>query len=127
MVALSFNEVQVQWLPFPAKGTKVGEVIDQVVREVRVVLDTVWRLNDNFVILGIEGVLNMLHGEGCQELSRLRDLAASRDAVVLENVPEGIHKLAGRIVQKWWKRHGLPEALHRRVADYVTTVSDFSD
>jgi hypothetical protein len=32
--------------------------------------DTVWWLNDNFAILAIEGVLNMLHGEGCQELSR---------------------------------------------------------
>jgi hypothetical protein len=29
---------------------------------------TVWQLNDNFIILSVEGVLNMLNGEGCQEL-----------------------------------------------------------
>jgi hypothetical protein len=43
----------------------------------------------------------MLNGEGCQELNRLRDLAASRDAAVLEDVPEDMHKLAGRIVRRW--------------------------
>jgi hypothetical protein len=41
----------------------------------------VWQLNDNFVVLAIEGVLNMLHSSGCQELSRLRDLAASSDGL----------------------------------------------
>jgi hypothetical protein len=52
-------------LPFPDRGAKVEEIIDWVVGEVKVVPDTVWRLNDNFTILGIEGVLNMLNGEGC--------------------------------------------------------------
>jgi hypothetical protein len=46
----------------------------------------------------MEGVLSMLNGKGCQELSRLRDLAGSREAVVLEDVPEDVHKLMGRIV-----------------------------
>jgi hypothetical protein len=40
----------------------------------------------------------MLNGEGCQELSWLRDLASSHDAAVLEDVPEDVHKLAGGIV-----------------------------
>jgi hypothetical protein len=43
-------------------------MINWVVGEVKAVLDTVWRLNDNFTILGIEGVLSMLNDEGCQEL-----------------------------------------------------------
>jgi hypothetical protein len=75
--------------------------------------DTIWRLNDNFTILGIDGVLNMLNGKGCQELGWLHDLAGSRDAMVLEDIPEDVHKLVGRIVQKWWKPHGLPEALRK--------------
>jgi hypothetical protein len=37
----------------------------------------------------------MLHGEGCQELGQLRNLAGSSDAAVLEEVPEDVHKLAG--------------------------------
>jgi hypothetical protein len=92
---LSFEEVKVQCLPFPDKGAKVEEVIDWIVREVKVVPDTIWRLNDNFTILGTKGVLSMLNGEGCQELGRLHDLASSRDTVVLEDVPEDVHKLTG--------------------------------
>jgi hypothetical protein len=71
-------------------------------------LDTISRLNNNFAILNIEGVLSMLNGEGCQELGRLRDLDGSHDAAVLEDVLEDVHKLVGQIVRKWWKPHGLP-------------------
>jgi hypothetical protein len=71
-------------------------------------LDTISRLNNNFAILGIEGVLSMLNGEGCQELGRLRDLDGSHDAAVLEDVLEDVHKLVGQIVRKWWKPHVLP-------------------
>jgi hypothetical protein len=63
--ASSFDEVQAQCLPFPDKGAKVEEMIDWVVGEVKALPDTVWRLNDNFTILGIRGVLNMLNDEGC--------------------------------------------------------------
>jgi uncharacterized protein YhaN len=94
-LASSFDEVKAQCMPFPNKGVVVEEMIDLIAEEVKAVPDTVWRLNDNFAVLGIEGVLNMLHGEGCQELGRLRDLAVSRDAMVLKDVPEDVRKLAG--------------------------------
>jgi hypothetical protein len=93
---------------------------------VKVVSDTVWRFNDNFVVLGIEGVLNMLNGEGCQELNRLCDLAASHDTAVLEDVSKDMHRLVGRIVRRWWKPHGLPEALHQHEAAHAVIVS-YSD
>jgi hypothetical protein len=51
-------------LPLPDKGVKVEEMIDWVVGEVKAVSNTAWRLNENFVVLGIEGILNMLNGEG---------------------------------------------------------------
>jgi hypothetical protein len=89
----------------------VEEMINWIVGEVKVVPDTVWWLNNNFTVLGIKGVLSMLNGKGCQELARLRDMAASDDAAVLEDVPEDMRRLARRIVQKWWNAHGLPEAL----------------
>jgi hypothetical protein len=126
-VASSFDEVKAQCLPFPDKGMKVEEMIDWVVGEVRAVLDTVWWLNDNFTILGIEGVLSMLNGEGCRELSQLHDLAASHDVAVLEDVPEDVRKLARRIDRKWWKPHGLPEALQRLKTAHAATVSDSSN
>jgi hypothetical protein len=85
----------VQCMPFPNRGVVVEEMIDWIAEEIKAVSDTVWQLSDNFVILGIEGVLNMLHGEGCQELGRLHDLATSRDATVLKDIPKDVQKLAG--------------------------------
>jgi pantothenate kinase-related protein Tda10 len=65
---------------------------------VKAVPDTLWRLNDNFAVLVFEGVLSMLNDEWCKELGRLRDLAGSHDATVLNDVLEDVHKLAGCIV-----------------------------
>jgi hypothetical protein len=101
----------------------VEEMLNWLAKEVKDVPDTVWRLNDNFVVLGIEGVLNMLNGEGCQELTWLRDLAISCDTAMLEDVTG----LAWQIVRKWWKPHGLPKALRRLEAARATTVCDFSN
>jgi hypothetical protein len=65
IVASSFNEVQVWCLPFPGKGTKIEEMIELVVREVKLVPDTVWQLNNNFTVLDVESILSMLNNEGC--------------------------------------------------------------
>jgi hypothetical protein len=70
-------------------------MFEWVVGEVKAVPDTVWRLNNNLTVLGINGVFKMLNGEGCQEIGRLRDLVGSYDATFLENVLEDVHKLAG--------------------------------
>jgi hypothetical protein len=122
-MASSFAEVQVQCLSFFDKGAKAEEMIDWILVEVKAVPDTVWWLNDNFAILGIEGVLNMLNNKGCQELDRLHELATSRDAAVMEDVPEDVRKLVGWIMQRWWKPHGMSEALHRIEVAYVVIVS----
>jgi hypothetical protein len=124
MVASSFDEVKAQCLPFPGKGEKVEEMIDWVTGEVKAVLDTVWWLNDNFVIIGIEGVLNMLNGGRCQELGRLHDLATCHGTSALEDVPDGLHKLVRQIVQRWWKPYDLPEDLHRLEVAHATTVNN---
>jgi hypothetical protein len=66
------------------------EMFEWVGEEVKTMLDIVWQLNDYFIILAVEGVLNMLNNEGCQELGRLRELAASNDAAVLQDVLENV-------------------------------------
>jgi hypothetical protein len=122
--ASSFDEVKAQCMPFPAKGVKVDKMFDWVIGEVITVLDTVWRMNDNFTVLGIESVIRMLNGEGCQEMGQLRDLVGSRDAMILENVPKYLHKLAGQNARRWWKPHGLPEALRKLETARAATASD---
>jgi hypothetical protein len=47
--------------------------------------------------------------------------------MVLEDVPEDVRKLVGWIVLKWWKPHGLLEALHRLEAAHANIVSDSSN
>jgi hypothetical protein len=89
------------------------ELIDWVAREVKTVSDTVWQLNDNFVVLVIEGVLSMLNGAGCEEVSNLCRLAASNNASVSQNIPNDVRRLVGQLVRRWWKNHGLLEALRR--------------
>jgi hypothetical protein len=110
-------------LTFPVRNAKVEELIDWVVGKVRSVSDTVWQQNDNFVVLAIEGVLNMLNDAGCQELSQLHRLATSNDASVIENIPSAVRKLVRRLVRRWWKNHGLPVALHQLEASLIETVS----
>jgi hypothetical protein len=91
-------------LPFPTRNAKVKDLIDWVGEEVQVVSDNVWRLNDNFIVLAIKGVLNLLNDAGCQELAQLRGLAASSDASVVKNIPNDVWRLAGCLVQKWWEK-----------------------
>jgi hypothetical protein len=109
---------------FPVRNAKVEELIDWNGGEVKTVPDIVWQLNDNFIILAIEGVLNMLNGTGCQQLSDLRRLAASSDASVMQNIPVDVRRLKGRLVQKWWKSHGLHEAHCRLDTADTETVCD---
>jgi hypothetical protein len=60
-VASSFDEVKTQCLPFPDRGVKIEEMIDWVAGEVTTASDTIWQLNDNFVVLAVEGILSMLN------------------------------------------------------------------
>jgi hypothetical protein len=82
-----------------------------------------WQLNDNFVVLDIEGVLNMLHSLDCKEFSGLHQLAASSDASIIENILAEVQKIVSRLVHRWWKNHVLLEALCRLEKDNMNTVS----
>jgi hypothetical protein len=120
----SFDEVKVRYLPFPARNAPVESYINWLEEEVKMVPGTVWQLNDNFVILAIECVLNMLGGASCEELPKFRELAASSNASVIEDVPIEVQNLVGCLIQKWWKSYCLPEALRQLEARNAEMVSD---
>jgi hypothetical protein len=69
----------------------------------------------------------MLSNEGCQELGHLRKLAASQDASVLPDVLDEVQWLAGQIMQKCGKPHGLPEALRRLETAISVTISGINN
>jgi hypothetical protein len=55
--------------------------------------------------LAIEGVLNILNNEGCQELSHLLRLAASSDASITHDVPDDMQKQGAnraKVVEHSW-------------------------
>jgi hypothetical protein len=54
------GEVGARRLPFPAMNVLIDDYISWFEEEVKVVLGVLWQLNDNFVVLAIKGVLNML-------------------------------------------------------------------
>jgi hypothetical protein len=66
----------------------------------------------------------MLNDARCKELSHLRRLAASNDTSIVQDVPDDVRKLAGQLVRRWWKNHGLPEDLHRLDAANAEIVSE---
>jgi hypothetical protein len=123
VVASSFGEVKAWCFPVLARNAKVEDLIDWVGEEVKAMPGAVWQLNDNFVVLAAEGVLNMLRGAGCQELSQLWELAVSSDASVVEDIPTDVRKLAKCLIRRWWKNHRLPEALRRLGAANADMVS----
>jgi hypothetical protein len=105
------------------QNAPVDDYIGWFEEEVKAVSRAVWQLNDNFVVLAIEGVLNMLHSSDCQELSVLHDLGALSDTSVIEDIPGEVHKIARHLVWRWWKNHGLSEALCRLEGASVEMVS----
>jgi hypothetical protein len=62
----------------------------EVFREVKTVSDIYWQSNDNFAILAIQGIFNMLHNEWCRELGCPHGLSTSSDASVLQDVPDDV-------------------------------------
>jgi hypothetical protein len=80
---------------------------------------TITKANKNFVCYAIVGVLRMLYDSSCEHLEGLQSVMAVCDASILEDLPQELSKLTGRIVKRWWARHGLPEASHclRRVPE----------
>jgi hypothetical protein len=119
----SLWEVGERCLRFLAKNDPVEDYISWFEEELKVVPGVVGQLNDQFVVLSSEGVLNKLYSPDCQELLILHDLATSSDASVVEDVPGEVQKIAGCLVRRWWKNHGLPEALHWLEGSNAETVS----
>jgi uncharacterized coiled-coil protein SlyX len=62
---VSLREVGARCLTFPTKNAAIDDYIGWFEEKVKAVLGVVWQLNDNFFLVAIEGVLNMLHCFGC--------------------------------------------------------------
>jgi hypothetical protein len=64
--------------------------------------------NENITCYILVGIFQMLAEEGCEHLSKLKKLALSCDASVLQDFPMEAGRIAKRLVKNWWTKHGLP-------------------
>jgi hypothetical protein len=97
----SLGEIGARCLMFPPKSAPNEDFFSWFEDEVKSLSGVFRQLNDNFVVLAIEGVLNMLRSSGCRDLSALYQLVNSSDASVVEDVPAEVQKLADRLVSRW--------------------------
>jgi hypothetical protein len=110
------TEIGVRCLPYPKKGSTIGEITAWINKEIQALLDAIAKANKNFLVYCLVGVLKMLQERaGCCHLDRLENIMATCDASILDEVPEDISKLSPCIVKRWWSSYGLPyvtEAFH---------------
>jgi hypothetical protein len=103
------NEIGMRCLPYPGKSSTIGEIIVWFDKVIRVLLNTIMKVNKNLLVYCLVGVLKMLHeNAGCRHLDGLNALMCSCDASFLDKIPNDRAKLAACIVKRWWTSHGLP-------------------
>jgi hypothetical protein len=56
----ALNEIGVQCLPYPEKGSTIGEVIAWFEKDIRALPDVIVKENKNFIVYCLVGVLKML-------------------------------------------------------------------
>jgi hypothetical protein len=70
------------------------------------------KANKNFACYAIAGLIRLLQDFVCEHLPELHLLAASSDALLLDDILSEVMKITSRLIRKWWSQHDLPEALH---------------
>jgi hypothetical protein len=69
--------------------------------------------NENITCYTLIGIFQMLTGGSCELVSKLRKLAHSYDASVLQNFPLETGRIAKRHVKNWCNAHGLPYCMRK--------------
>jgi hypothetical protein len=103
------NEIGGRCLPHPGKGCTIGEIVEWFDKEIWALPSVIMKVKKNFLCYCLARVLMMLYENTyCDHLDGLEAIMNSCDASLLNNIPDEIVKLSGRIVRKWWSSHGLP-------------------
>jgi hypothetical protein len=51
--------------------------------------------------------------EGCDHLPKLKKLALSCDASLLEDFSKDLGRIAKKLVMNWWTKHGMPYCMQK--------------
>jgi hypothetical protein len=69
--------------------------------------------SENTTCYALIGILWMLAAEGCGHLPRLKELAVSCNASLLQDFPKDLSKIAKRLVTHWWTQKGMPYCMQK--------------
>jgi hypothetical protein len=103
------NEFDIGCLPYPGKKSTIGGIIEWFDNEIKALPATIVKANKKIVCYAIIGVLRMLYDNGCDHIEGLQTIMGLCDASILQDLPEELTKLMGRLVKKWWTEHGLSD------------------
>jgi hypothetical protein len=104
------NEIGARCLPYPEKGSTIGDVVMWFEKEIQTLWDAIAKANKNFLVYCLVGVLKMLQWHvNFYHIDGLGAIMNSSDASILDEVPDDIGKLAARIIKRWWSSYGLPD------------------
>jgi hypothetical protein len=88
---------------FPTDAS-VSDFLEWFWAEVEAMPTTFAECNESTTCYVLIGILQMLAGEVCEHLLKLKELATSCDASLLQDFPKDIGKIAKRLVSHWWTK-----------------------
>jgi hypothetical protein len=97
---------------FPT-GASLSDFLEWFRVEVAAMATAFVECNENITCYGLIGVSQMLVGEGCEHLPKLKKLALSYDASVLQDFPAETSRIAKRLMKNWWTKHDLPYCMQK--------------
>lgn len=120
------NEFGASCLPYPRKGSTIGDIVGWFDKEIQALPATFTKADKNFAFYAIVGVLRMLYDFGCGHTEGLQSVMASCDATILDDLSPELSKRTDHIVRKWWAEHGLPVAACRLRKEPEVSISSSS-
>jgi hypothetical protein len=87
----ALNKIGAQCLPYPEKGSTIGDAVTLFEKEITALPDAIAQANKNFLVYCLVGVLKMLQGHAkCRHIDGLGIIMTSCDASILDEVPDDI-------------------------------------
>jgi hypothetical protein len=91
------------WINLENVVNELCEIVEWFDKEVQALPGVITKKNKNFLCYCLAGVLRMMYeNASCGHLEGLEAIMNSCDASLLDDIPDEIAKLSGRIVRGWW-------------------------
>jgi hypothetical protein len=81
------NKIGTRCLPYPKKGSTIGNIVVWFTKEIRVQPSAIAKANKNFLVYCLIGVLKMLQEHAqCSHVDGLETIMAASNASILDEV-----------------------------------------